>query len=213
MNRVNANIFKTAFWLLSYVVSDPTISNKFKDEVSGIVSNMDSKDPSTISKELDSSPFSAALFHETVRLTTNSSSERTILRDCVINGKSYKAGGRIMLLYRYLALSPAVSGTDPDVFRPERFLKVDEQDGDVVVNNSLARSRSFVPFASGAHKCPGRVVTRKISLMFAALIVHRFSIKPLNGLPPLELARPPLGAIEVPEGMDLHVVVRPIHKQ
>jgi len=113
-----------------------------------------------------------------------------------------------MLPYRYLAMSPGIFGAEPDVFRPERFLETDEKTGRIT-NNSLQRNRSFLPFANGIHKCPGRVITRKVSLLFAALIVHRYSIKPLDEVPPMDLTKPPLGPVEPVEGSNLRLLVKP----
>lgn len=154
-----------------------------------------------LSIKLEKNAHIASLYNENLRFITNSSSERTVVQKYTLNGKTFEPGARVILYYRPLSMSSYAFGLDQNDFRPERFL----------LNPKLERSRSFVPFAGGKHKCPGRFITRRASMTFAALLIHRFRISAIDPVPKKDFDKPPLGSVEPVKGSDMRLLIS--HRQ
>ncbi|KAL4923645.1 cytochrome P450 [Aspergillus undulatus] len=173
----NANTFKIVFWLIAHIASNPATLEAVTTEVASILS-ADAPEPeslslSSLSIGLERNPLLEALYNEVHRIALSTSSARTMRQDVTINGRIFKAGTHTVVPYRQLAMSHPLLSQDWDLFRPERFLS----------NPELGQSKSFLPFGGGKHKCVGRFLSRRLVLTFTALLVHRFTIRPLDQLP------------------------------
>ncbi|KAL4756948.1 cytochrome P450 [Aspergillus foveolatus] len=170
---INANTFKIIFWLIAHIVSNPTILTAVTTEISSILSDSPSNESlSSLSIRLERNALLEALHHEAQRLALSTSSARTIKQDVNINGRIFKSGTHAVVPYRYLAMRHPLLSQEWDAFQPERFLS----------NPRLGQNKSFLPFGGGKHKCMGRFLSRRLVLTFTTLFLHRFTVRPLDGI-------------------------------
>ncbi|KAL4919575.1 cytochrome P450 [Aspergillus aurantiobrunneus] len=174
----NANVFKLGFWLLTYIATDEAILKSATTKIDNLItqSNEAQESLSSLSIRLEQNPLLSALYNETHRISINSSSARTVEQDMTINNRTFKAGAVLLVPYRQLAMSHPLLAENWDIFEPGRFLE----------NPALARSKSFLPFGAGKHKCVGRFLGRRLALTFAALVVRRFSVQAVDSVPKVE---------------------------
>ena len=171
---INANTFKIIFWLIAHIISNPTILTAVTTEISSILSDWPSNESlSSLSIRLERNTLLEALHNEAHRLALNTSSGRTMTQDLNINGRIFTSGTHAVIPYRYLAMRHPLLSQDWDAFQPERFLS----------NPGLGQSKSFLPFGGGKHKCMGRFLSRRLVLTFTSLFLHRFKVRPLDGVP------------------------------
>ncbi|KAI9368587.1 cytochrome P450 [Aspergillus egyptiacus] len=173
---INANTFKIVFWLFAHFCSTPRTLAAVTTEVDSIFSQTPPESLSALSMRLERIPLLDALHNEAHRIAINTSSARTLRQDTTINGRTFKAGTHLVVPYRQLAMSHPLLCKDWDLFQPERFLS----------NPELGQSKSFLPFGGGKHKCVGRFLSRRLVLTFTALLVRRFTIRPLDGIPGMD---------------------------
>jgi cytochrome P450 len=154
---------------------------------------------------MNSSPHLNSLIDESLRLTTNSISVRTILEDTQLAGKTFRKNNHIMMPYRQLHGKESVFGTNAAIFEPDRFAK----------NPALRRSSCFKPFGGGSTWCPGRFAARQETAAFIAVVLYRFELSLVNNsdgslpsFPRLEGAKPCFGMMGTVDNDDLTVRIR-----
>ena len=160
--RINTNVSKVCFWALAFIVHDQELLKKIRDEIAPAFTS-ESADLHHITH---SCHLLNAVWLETLRLASISSSIRYITEDTMIGGKALRKGHRVMISARRLHFDEAVFGEDINVFRPSRFMK----------NPELRRHPGFRPFGGGVTLCPGRHLAKHTVLTFIALAVHRFDV-------------------------------------
>ncbi|PYI31587.1 cytochrome P450 [Aspergillus indologenus CBS 114.80] len=195
----NANVFKLPFWLLAHICTDQTLLQSVTTEVTALVTQSTAANEPlpTLAQRLEQNPLLSALYNETQRLTMNSSSARSVAQPLTIRGRTFQAGAHLLVPYRQLAMSHPLLGRDWDRFRPERFLD----------HPGLAQSKSFLPFGAGKHKCVGRSLSKRLSLTFVALVVHRFHVRALDGVPAVGFTPVSSGPGGPVQGGDVRVVL------
>ncbi|KAI0394218.1 cytochrome P450 [Xylariaceae sp. FL0594] len=204
---INTNTRKTAFWVLCYLVHNPSMLSTYRAETaeafdaSGtLIDPFQIQDPSRC-------PSVDAIWHETLRMTGWAASVRLITADTVIGGKCMRKGNHVMVPHRLLHLDEGVFGEEPHVFRPERWMQANTAHGPKI--GSLARSPSWRPFGGGKTMCSGRFLARFSVTTFVATLLRRFDVQ-LVGNPPfprVDQGRPVLGTMSVKEGDDFKVRV------
>jgi cytochrome P450 len=147
------------------------------------------------------SPLLRGVWDETLRVTAFSSSVRFVAEDTVIGGKLLRKDRRIMMPYRQMHLNEAVFGERTGEFDAERFVR----------NPKLRRYN--MAFGGGSSKCPGRHFSGQATMVFVAMMLHRFeiSLDPADQkFPEAEESRPVLGLISVKKssGLDLKLTRR-----
>ncbi|KAE8556219.1 hypothetical protein EYB25_000919 [Talaromyces marneffei] len=93
---INTNTRKTAFWVLTYLLYNPSHIEPLRRQT-------------------------ANAFFETLRMSSNAASVRNVNKDTVIGYKHLRKGNRIMIPYRLLHFDESVYGPDVYSFKPERF--------------------------------------------------------------------------------------------
>ncbi|KAL8652125.1 MAG: hypothetical protein Q9210_002876 [Variospora velana] len=197
MKETNANAFKICFWLLTYLLHQPTTLEAVKRETERCFVN----DKLNINSLLQSTLLNAA-FDETLRLTSGASSARTVVAPTQLRTKTLQEGTKLLMPYRQLHFQETVFGPDIKEFRPQRFL------GD----KKPRSSPDFKPFGGGITYCSGRFMARREVLAFVALVFHRYDVvlaDPMEGLPRLDEQKPTLGVIGPVQGDETTVLVRP----
>ncbi|KAI1148839.1 putative cytochrome p450 [Nemania diffusa] len=204
---INTNTRKTAFWVLSYLVHNPSLLAAYRDEtVAAFGPTGELIDPFLIQDPVRC-PLVDAVWHETLRMTGWAASVRLIMADTVIGGTFMRRGNRVMVPHRLLHFDEKVFGAEPHAFRPERWMQKRADDGSGA--SSLARSPSWRPFGAGKTMCSGRFLARFSVTSFVATLLHRFDVQ-LVGNPPFPKAdegRPVLGTMSIKEGSDFQVTI------
>lgn len=199
---INGNTRKAPFWMLSYILYQPSLINTIRDEIRPALSDKGID----ISYLSNSCPHLNSLWDETIRLASSAASVRFLTRDVEIGGKILRKGNRIMMPQRQLHLNPQTFGTKAAEFDAERFIK----------DPGLRRHPSLRPFGGGTTLCPGRFLAKQTTLAFIALVLHRFNIAldpPSQPFPIPAEGKPTLSLLDFKEGYDLRVKLFPYIKK
>ena len=112
-----------------------------------------------------------AIIKETLRLYPAAplSLPHEAMKDCNVAGYDVPAGTRLLVNLSKLHRDPRV-WSDPDEFKPERFL-TDHKDIDLRGHNF-----EFIPFGSGRRICPGISLALQVMELTLATLLHGFEI-------------------------------------
>lgn len=197
--RINTNTRKSVFWMLTYLLHNPTILAKFREQTASAFKEGHLIDSSYIQDPIKC-PDVDMIWHETLRLSGWSASVRLITQDTMIGGKIMRRGNRVMVPHRLLHFDKQIFGENPHIFMPERWRK-----------ENLSKSPSWRPFGAGQTMCSGRFLARFSVTTFVATLLQRFEVE-MVGNPPLAEAdkgRPVLGIMSIKEGQDFNIRVSP----
>lgn len=196
---------KAAFWLISHLLHEPALVDAIRAETRpAFAADGSLHDLATVK----ASPHLEAAWNETMRMYGCAASVRAVTSDTIISGRVMRAGRRIMIPYRQLHFETSVFGGDVDVFRPSRWLNADGNG----LSPLASRSDHFRPFGGGSTICPGRFLAKHTTMMFVALVLHRFDIATVEGcerLPEADFCRPVLGIMELKGNEDMRIRLRP----
>ncbi|KAL9629028.1 MAG: hypothetical protein Q9204_005510 [Flavoplaca sp. TL-2023a] len=162
---VNGNAYKLCFWVLTHILYVPSLLAATRAEVLSTV--RDSASPNELASNLEKCLRLNAVFNETLRTTTSSSTIRNVVDTITVGGKRLHKGNKVLVPYRQLHFDDRASGKNPQVFDSDPFFDRKE----------LSKSSNFRPFGGGATYCPGRFVAKREVLTFVALALARLDIK------------------------------------
>ncbi|KAL8885812.1 MAG: hypothetical protein Q9215_006393 [Flavoplaca cf. flavocitrina] len=195
--RVNGNAYKLCFWVLTHILYDPSLLAATRAEALSAVH--DSASPNELASNLEKCPRLNAVFNETLRITTSSSTIRNVVDTITVGGKRLRKGTKVLVPYQQLHFDDRAFGKNPQVFDSDRFFDRKE----------LSRSSNFRPFGGGTTYCPGRFVAKREVLTFVALALARFNIKlaeqgkrEIPPFPQIEDGKPCLGIMGPRLGWD-----------
>ncbi|KAI5866714.1 putative cytochrome p450 [Durotheca rogersii] len=202
---INTNARKTAFWMLSYLIHNPSLLAAYRAETAAAFGPSGALVDPLLIQEPARCPCVDAVWHETLRVSGWAASVRLVTADTVVGGKRLRRGGCVVVPHRLLHLDARVVGARPDCFRPERWVPSKAGGGDA--RAGLARSPAWRPFGGGKTMCSGRFLARYSVTVFVAALLRRFDVQ-LVGDPPFPRAdegRPVLGTMSIKEGDDFPV--------
>ncbi|KAH8767459.1 cytochrome p450 [Diaporthe sp. PMI_573] len=202
----NAMTRKAAFWLISHLLYQPAIIDAIRAETRPAFGPDGSL--ADLTKVLENSPQLEAAWNETMRMYASSASVRMVTADTVISGRRMRPGHRVMIPYRQLHRDESVWGGDVKVWRPSRWLN---KEG-TALSTLGSRADHFRPFGGGSTICPGRFISKNVTMMFVALVLHRFDIAMAGGHQPFpepELFKPVLGIMDIKSGEDMRIRLTP----
>ncbi|PQE32214.1 cytochrome P450 oxidoreductase protein [Rutstroemia sp. NJR-2017a WRK4] len=193
---INTNTRKTAFWMLTYVLHNPSYIEQIRKETAPAFEGKKLVDLEFLH---DKCPLLESCWFETLRMASNAASVRQINKDTIIGGKVLRKGNRIMIPYRLLHFDESVYGDDVYSFKPERFAGA--------AADKLTRGDSWRPFGGGKTMCSGRHVAKRATLMFLAMVLRNFEVEIVGEkkLPVPDLGRPVLGIMAVKDDDDYTV--------
>ncbi|OCK77573.1 cytochrome P450, partial [Lepidopterella palustris CBS 459.81] len=163
----NANSYKLAFWMLSYIVHSPSLKASVVKEILPALSSASPTTPIDIEYLLHKCPLLDSLYHDVLRLTASSSTYRFIEAPTTIRGKTFRKGRKLLIPQRQTLLDPAVFGNTAAEFDAERFMR----------NKELSRSTSFRPFGGGVSMCTGRFVAKREAFAFVGSVLGRWEVE------------------------------------
>jgi len=183
----NANAFKVAFWMLSYIIhSDRLLSAVVKELLPALASPSAEVD---IDYLLNQCPLLDSIWNDILRLTASSSTYRFVVSDTTIRGKMFRAGHKLLIPQRQTLLDASVFGNNAAEFDAERFMR----------DKKLANSTSFRPFGGGVSMCSGRHVAKREAFAFVGSVLARYEVQLVNPakgkqkFPRLNVTNPNLG--------------------
>ncbi|KAJ4291703.1 hypothetical protein N0V90_009598 [Kalmusia sp. IMI 367209] len=196
---INTNTRKTIFWMITYLLHNPSLIPTYRQETEAAFSGDDLVNPFYI-QDPSNCPQVDAIWHETLRLSGWSASVRLITQDTVIGNKLMRKGHRVLVPHRLLHFDETVFGKDTLAFRPERWQK-----------SNLSRSPSWRPFGAGKTVCSGRFLARFSVTTFVATLLRRFDVEMVGNpaFPQADEGRPVLGIMSIKEGHDFNVRLSP----
>jgi cytochrome P450 len=92
LRRINTNTRKTAFWILTYILRNPSYIEPLRKETAKAFTGETLVDLTYLH---DQCPLLEAVWYETLRLASNAASVRRVVKDTVIGGKVLRKGARI----------------------------------------------------------------------------------------------------------------------
>ena len=205
------NTMPTAFWMLYYIFSSPSILAELRSELGDILhTNVDSKGLASrainVTGIKEHCPFLVSLFHETLRHRSCGVSTREVLQETTLSDKYLlKAGSVIQMPSRVIHFDPTVWGPTYGEFDAKRFMRRDLHGP----KDPKIPSGAFQAFGGGTTLCPGRYFARTEVMCTVAMFVMRFEMEPLGG----EWCMPPpkggnIAAAVVFPGADIKVNVK-----
>ncbi|KAI1740239.1 cytochrome P450 [Xylaria scruposa] len=198
------NSLPGAFWFTYHIFSDPVVLDDIRAELTKGV-HTDDNDTRTIdlSHVKSSCPILLSTFKETMRFHSTSTATRIVMDDYLLDDKYLvKKGSTIMMPSAVQHTNREVWGDNVDEFVHRRFLR--DPSGKRI--NPVA----FRGFGGGTTLCPGRHFASTEILMFAAILVLRFDLRPVTGKwsAPTTAKSPMINALPVPD-WDIQVELQP----
>ena len=171
------NAIPTTFWLLIYVYPDLELLENLRREITdAMTTDVDVQTGSRkhlldITKLRDDCPLLVSTYQEVLRLQTNNTQSRWVVKDTVINDQYLlKKDSVIQMPGAIIHEDPNVWGKDAKDFNPRRFLK----------GHAKYHPGAFRSFGGGATLCPGRHLAQIEIISFAAMFFMRFEATPVN---------------------------------
>lgn len=181
------NTVSTSFWLLSYILSDPSLVAEIRAEVETVVTRRKSETTSEEFAFIESPlfqsrcPLLVSTFHETLRLVGAATSVRSVVSSATLSSPnsqvsySLSSPAVIQLPSGITHSSTSIWGPDADVFNPARFLTSTKASLDKETKRKQAQG--YFPFGGGKHLCPGRHFATTEILSFVAAIILGFEVE------------------------------------
>nr|WNT44085.1 CYP82C153 [Corydalis yanhusuo] len=162
-------------WALALLLNNPHVLKKAQDELDIHVGKERQVDESDI-KNLT---YLQAIVKETMRLypAGQLSAQREASEDCTLADYHVQAGTRLIVNLWKIHRDPRV-WSDPNEFKPERFLTIPHVDMDV-----KGQTFDLIPFGSGRRSCPGASFALRVVHLTLAHLLQGFEFKTGSGEP------------------------------
>lgn len=201
---VLGNTMPATFWILYHVFSDTAVLADCREELSRAVQEQDGVCTVDLAFVKSSCPILLSTFKEIFRFRGISVATRVIGEDQIINDQYLLKKGSILLIPATVQHSRTdVWGENVDDFYHKRHVQAEN-------GRKRPDPVAFRGFGGGSTLCPGRHFAATEVLAFAALIILRFDIEPVEGqwkTPTVENSN--LGiAIHKPD-QDVEIEIRP----
>lgn len=209
---VLVNATPTFFWMLLTIYSDPSLLQEIRTEIAAVMTTTTIIEPSSSSMgcekrkhEIDISlieskcPLLLSAYRELLRLRTQSSSSRWIVKDTLIADQYLLKKDSVLMVPGALIHADPIWGPDRGEYNPRRFLK---NNPTISASTSTSTSTAFPSTTStkksdqdksakvhpGAYRawgggqtlCPGRFFATTEITAAVAMVVARFEIEPVD---------------------------------
>ncbi|XP_025097076.1 cytochrome P450 2U1-like isoform X2 [Pomacea canaliculata] len=163
-------------WTLVYLMHYPEVLNKCYRQITSVVGT--DRPPSILDRP--SLPYVEATIMETLRMCDISGFglHHGVTHGCELQGYWIPENTVVIPFIHSVMMEPQI-WTDPEKFRPERFL--DDR-------NKLIVKEEFIPMGIGRRRCLGEKVARVQLFLYIATMIQRFHFAPPKGghLPSLQ---------------------------
>lgn len=197
-----SNTLPGTFWIVHHIFSNPVILEDIRNELSkGVQRQADGLCTIDLTYVKSSCPILLSTLKETMRMHSTAVSTRKVMRDHRLDNKYLlKKGSTVLMPAVVQHTNRPVWGDTVDEFDHKRFAP------DAKRVNPIA----FRGFGGGTTLCPGRQFASTEILMFSALLVLRFDLRPVGGkwTAPSTVNSSMASALPAPD-WDLDVELRP----
>ncbi|WQF87990.1 Putative cytochrome P450 [Colletotrichum destructivum] len=192
---INANAFKSCFWLLAHVIFDKKLRADLEEEMLPAVQRHDQQIEIDIHYLLNECHLLGSVYEETLRLCSDPTGIRQVVQETKIGRKTVYPGHKLLMPYRQMHLDDMAFGASTGQFMATRFLN----------NKLLSKAENFRPFGGGNGHCPGRFLARREVYMLAALLLFRFEVdlSPGSEMPVIDEKAPTGGILRPVAGHDV----------
>ncbi|XP_054165697.1 cytochrome P450 2J6-like [Oppia nitens] len=156
-------------WALVVLATYPDIQTKLRTEIDDIIG----RDKTPQYAHRNQMPYLQAFIHEIMRFRSivTINLPRATSEDTVICGHQIAKGTQIFINLWAIDNDPKL-WDNPQVFRPERFLKDNE--------TVFFKPEHFIPFSYGKRSCPGEAMGTAEVFLYIASLVQRYDIKAIK---------------------------------
>ncbi|XXG88218.1 hypothetical protein AAC387_Pa12g0458 [Persea americana] len=167
---------------IALVLANPQVLKKAQEELDIHVG----KDRNVDESDVANLVYIQALLKEALRLSPDSSVSfsRVAVQDCQVDGYHVPAGTLVLVNTWKLHRNPRV-WSDPNEFRPERFLM---SHAGVELRG---QNFEYVPFGSGRRACPGLSFALQVINLAVAQVFHSFDVAAISPVEPLTMGLGP----------------------
>lgn len=164
----------TLTWALSLILNNPSTLEKIRGEIDLHVG----KERQVEESDINNLTYLQALVKETLRLYPPGPLllPHECIEDCTVDGYHVTKGTRLLVNVSMIHRDPEF-WSDPDAFRPERFLE-EHKEVDVRGNHF-----NLIPFGGGRRICPGISLGLQSVQLALANLVHGFDVKKISEKP------------------------------
>nr|UUB32631.1 cytochrome P450 CYP307B1 [Dendroctonus rhizophagus] len=166
--------------LFAFLVTEPEVQRRIQEEID---SQVGVDQPVTISHRL---VYTQAVIYEAIRLISSPIVPRVANQTSELGGYTIEKGTVLFLNNHDLSMSEEL-WTDPQQFRPERFIRA----------GKLFKPEYFLPFGGGRRSCMGYKLVQLVSLGVVGAVMQRFTLRPVGG--DLAHYRVPIGSLALPK--------------
>lgn len=182
------NTAVTSFWLIVRIFANPELLRTLQVEIEKCKKDSTDLDPGLLA---NSCPVLLSVYRETLRLSSDNSSNRLVVSDTLLADTYFLAKDSVVQISGAAMhvdkrnWGDSVESFDPYRFMPERLKEMH------------VHPATFRAFGGGATICPGRHFATREILYFVALVLQLFELEAVGG-----------GTIDVPDKKDN---VLPVH--
>ncbi|XP_070543894.1 steroid 17-alpha-hydroxylase/17,20 lyase-like isoform X2 [Ptychodera flava] len=159
----------TMNWCIAYMVNYPDVQTKVQEEIDDVIGQR-----LPLLTDKTKLPYCEAVIHEVMRIRTVApvSVPHETTEDTSVGGYNIPKGTQIWTNLWKLHMDEKY-WTEPEQFRPERFLDEDGQ--------ALPKQDSFLPFSAGRRVCVGEVLAKNEMLLIFTCLFQQFTFLPAPG--------------------------------
>lgn len=187
MLGVLVNATPTFFWMLVHVYSDPALLSDIRAEIEvqmkteAVSENGKSKHEIDITTLQETCPLLLSAYRELLRIRTQASSSRWIVKDTVLNDQYLLKKDSVLLIPGGLIHSSSIWGPHAKDYDPRRFLKNDPAADRKGEGHAKVPAGAYRAWGGGQTLCPGRFFATTEITSGVAMFVMRFDMHPVQG--------------------------------
>jgi cytochrome P450 len=163
-NSGDANAYKLAFWIMSYILFDPDLYNALVAETSPAIRDNGDINMPYLAKNC---PLLCSVYSEALRLRKRDLAFRQVETDTHIGGKVLRGGNLALVPMCQLHDDRSVFGEDASIFDATRFKR----------ETGFQNCTSYKPYGGGKTYCPGRFFAMQEIFAFVAIMLNRYGIQ------------------------------------
>ena len=165
-HSINSNAYKLAFWVLAYVLYDPSLHSRINAEVQQVLCKDGFPSSAVLENRINKCSLLVSVYNELLRINTASATIPSVLSDTDFGRYQLRKAATTLVFYRQMHFEEAAFGPNAAEFDATRFAK----------NEELIKSPSFRPLSGGTTYCSGRTFPKRKVLRLVAMGLYNYDI-------------------------------------
>lgn len=169
--------------VLFYVVSHPEVQSKIQEECDVFLEEkFENEEPEVVTiDDRPKLPYTEAVIWETLRISSSPIVPHVAVCNTDIDGYPVAKNTVVFVNNHNLNLSKSFWGEDSCQFRPDRFLK-EEQQADKSIITKVVKPEHFLPFSTGKRTCIGQKLVQGLAFIVLTTLLSKFDIRAPPGV-------------------------------